>query len=66
MKNFKLSAGPSSANLSSGTASIILQIIMLIIKLILSGKKEDDAIEIAAVRHKIPVSKVKSIWKSHR
>ena len=54
-------------NLSDSTpVAIIIEIILLIIKLIFSGKSETDAINIASKKHNIPVDTVKSIWKNRK
>ena len=57
---------PDSSKSSSSTVTFILKVIIFILNLILSGKSETDAINIASKEHNIPVGTVKKIWKNHK
>lgn len=61
---FQNPLGTSSA--PSNTASLIVQIIILIAKLILAGYDEQKSFEIASSKFSIPVETVSKIWKKHK
>ena len=46
--------------------SLIFEIIFLILKLILSGKTETDAIKIISVKQNLPENTVREIWKTRK
>ncbi|WP_024861858.1 hypothetical protein [Ruminococcus flavefaciens] len=57
---------PDSSKSSSNAVIFVIKVVIYILNLILSGKSETEAIRTASVKHNIPVSKVKDIWKNHK
>ena len=66
MKKSLITNIPKAGSPYAVTAELILQIIMLIIKLILSGCKKEKAFEIASKKHGVPLAEVKWIWENHK
>ena len=62
MRKFNVSSHAFPKN----NITLILKIIALILKLILSGKSENEAFKAASAKFNIPVSQVHSIWNKHK
>lgn len=61
----KFNVDPTANN--DGTALVkILEIVLLVLKLILSGLSNHEAFAVAAAKFNIPVRLVKKYWKKYR